>query len=142
MADKPRVLFVEDDRDMRMLLRLAAERAGVFSEVALAIDGVAALEMLAAATDSGLADALPDLIVTDLKMPRVNGVEFARSVKAQPQWRHIPVAMLTSSDLPEDRSAAEAAGCAAYFVKPANVTELVRIVKGMPDVCAAAGRAS
>jgi CheY-like chemotaxis protein len=137
MPDKPSVLLVEDDRDMRTLIRIAAQRAECFSSIQVASDGIAALDMLTAATEHG-ASALPDIIVTDLKMAGVNGVELIRTVKAHPQWRHLPVAVLTSSDLTEDRTAAEAAGGCGYFVKPSNVATLIEIMKSVPGICAAA----
>jgi CheY-like chemotaxis protein len=137
MPDKPSVLLVEDDRDMRTLIRIAAQRAECFSNIRVAADGAAALDILTAASEGG-ASALPDIIVTDLKMAGVNGVELIRSVKTHPLWRHLPIAALTSSDLAEDRAAVEAAGGCGYFVKPANVAQLIEIMKSVPRTCAVA----
>lgn len=96
----------------------------------LARDGQEALASLAVAFSSQ-GKPLPDLIVTDLKMPRINGLELTVEVKVNPRTKHVPVVILTSSDLAKDRDAAVRAGCSGFFTKPGNVGELIDVFRAI-----------
>jgi CheY-like chemotaxis protein len=74
---------------------------------------------------------MPCLILTDLKMPMVNGFDLLAWLKQQPHLRHIPAIVLTSSDQPEDNRRALELGAAAYWVKPAKVNLLTHLVTEM-----------
>src|SRR5688572_27307076 len=98
------ILIVEDDATIRFLLQTAAHRSDYFDPVVTAPDGQAALEMLQANAPGNL----PAVVLTDLSMPRMTGHELLRAIKADPVLRMLPVAVITSSDLPEDRELAVA----------------------------------
>ena len=125
------LLIVEDDANTRFLVKVAAERSGYFEPVTQAIDGQAALDAL----QSGDATQLPRLIITDLYMPRVTGLELLRALKRDPFLRSIPVAILTSSDAATDREQAMAEGAVSFVVKPYGVDALMNVLTTLRDTC-------
>ena len=125
------LLIVEDDATTRLLLETAARRTGLFEPIASAIDGQAAIDHLRA----GDACQLPGLIISDLIMPRVNGLELVQTVKRDERMRHIPIAVITSSDTPKDRGLVLAAGACSFVAKPYGVEALVRVLTAIRESC-------
>jgi CheY-like chemotaxis protein len=128
------LLIVEDDPHLRELLHAAGERSGRFASIALASDGQAAWDQIQA----GLVrhpPQLPDFILSDLSMPRRDGIQLIRDLKGHPATRHIPIAVMTSSDRPNDRENATAAGCCAFFNKPVRLEEFTTLIGSVPDIC-------
>jgi diguanylate cyclase (GGDEF)-like protein len=124
MAIKQSVLVVDDDDDKRLLLKVALEMAGY--HVHTARDGEEGL----AAVDT----FQPDLIVTDVMMPRMNGYEFARRVRENPLTRFIPVIIQTAahSDAQDARRGAEA-GALGYITDPTDLDLLMARVQTLLD---------
>ena len=133
---KPSLLIVEDDSRFRTLVRAAAEHASVFPEIFEARDGQAALDLIREKMKAS-PDALPDCIISDLSMPRMDGLELLHQLKRMPETAGIPVAIMTSSNRPNDRDDATAAGCCAFFDKPLTMGGLVAIVSALPGMCVA-----
>lgn len=118
-----RVLIAEDDEHIVELLTFVLERERY--AVATATDGEAAL--------AHLRSAPPDLMILDVMLPRMNGFEVLKSVRADPQLRDLPVIVLTAKGQVQDRRTAEALGIAAYMTKPfsnQDVVDSVRRVAG------------
>jgi chemosensory pili system protein ChpA (sensor histidine kinase/response regulator) len=132
------LLIVEDDANVRFLLEAAARRADLFDPIVLVNDGLAALERL----QSSYGPELPGLIATDLSMPRMTGLELLKEVKSDERLRHIPVAIITSSDLPHDRDVALTAGACSFVHKPYGVDALVRALIGIRESCGEAAGAA
>lgn len=105
------ILLVEDDEADVFLAERAFERSGVPARVETAGDGEKALARLRDGDK-------PALIVTDLKMPRMNGVELLRALKDDPELSHIPAAVLTSSAEARDRDESLRLGAKAFLSKP------------------------
>lgn len=101
------VLIVDDSITTRTLEKNILEAIGF--EVSVAVDGVEAW--------SKLRDELPDVVVSDVEMPNMNGLELAHRIKNDPRTRHLPVILLTSLGKPEQREAGLRAGADAYLVK-------------------------
>ncbi len=129
---KPRLLIVEDEPDLRVLIQFAARRAEVFSTICTAENGGAALELVRAGVRGERADLPPDIVFTDLNMPRLNGLELAEQLRQLPETREVAIALFTSAYSPADRAAARRAGCCAHFRKPAGLAELTAILKSLP----------
>lgn len=126
------LLFVDDDRDDVDLALLGFRGQNFDPEVAVARDGAQALELLLSAYESGR--SLPAAILTDLKMPRMDGLEFIRRLKADTRLRNIPVLVLTSSGYQADMDEALRLGACQYLRKPANLDDYAEIVKQLRDV--------
>jgi CheY-like chemotaxis protein len=122
------VLLVEDDEVDVMTIRRAWRDLAIGSRLAVAGDGLEALDYLAQS-----ADDLPSLILLDLNMPRMNGLEFLRIVKTNPQLRHIPVVVFTASKEESDRVETFGLGIAGYMVKPPSYAQLKEIIRSIND---------
>ena len=109
------VLTVDDSRTMRDMLRLALIDAGF--DVVQAEDGVHGLEVLQGAK--------PDVIITDINMPRMDGYSFMQGVRADAQHRAIPILVLTTESSPEKKLRARDAGATGWIVKPFDPQKLV-----------------
>ena len=129
---KLRLLIVDDDEAMRALLQGAAEACGAYGVIRIEQDARNALRFL---TDAARDDERPDIVVTDLNMPHLDGITFVRELRARNDAAGICVVMLSSSDLATDRDAALAAGCAAFLGKPAAIDELIAILSSLPGLC-------
>lgn len=124
------LLFADDHEDMRLMVRDVLQSAG--HEVALAPDGLSALAAVQARE--------PDLLILDLAMPGMTGVEVTRAIKRNPFTAHIPVLLLTAQSDVEDRVTGLDAGADDYLAKPfdprelrARVTALLRLVRREAD---------
>ena len=111
----PRILLVDDNAENRRFLSRRLERRGF--EVLVAHDGAAAVEMARAEK--------PDLVLMDMNMPKVDGWEATRQIKAAPEVAATPVIGLTAHALEGDRDRAIEAGCADYHTKPVEFEKLI-----------------
>ncbi len=110
-----RVLLAEDNAGDVDLLRLALIESGMVVDLVVATDGRAALALL---RSGATAEAGYGLILLDLNLPGVSGIELLEYARSQPSLRAIPVVVMTSSDHPRDRQRALEAGADAYHLKP------------------------
>jgi CheY-like chemotaxis protein len=124
------ILLVEDQsKDVELTLAALAEHH-LANEVAVARDGVHALDYLhCRGKFAGRANGHPAVILLDIKMPRLNGLEVLRRIKADPQLKLIPVVMLTSSREEPDLVESYKLGVNAYVVKPVDFQQFVDAVK-------------
>lgn len=136
-GELPLLLIIDDDPDQLALARLAALRAGGL-RVIEAESGPEALIQLQARADTQLAP--PDLVLTDLKMPEINGVELMRLIRHRPEMRDVPVIFLTSNVYNRDRIVAHIAGADAFFQKPIHFADLVALMKVLPAYVPLASR--
>ena len=119
MADK--ILFIDDDIDTLKLVGLMLERQGY--EIAVASDGITGL--------SKAASELPDLILLDVMMPDLDGLEVTRRLRADPALAHIPIIMFTAKTMVDDKVAGFEAGVDDYLTKPTHPAELTAHVKAV-----------
>lgn len=113
------ILTVDDSRTMREMLLLALKDAG-FS-VVQAEDGVHGLEVLE--------KAAPDVIVTDINMPRMDGFGFIEGVRRHEKHRAVPILVLTTESDAEKKDRARRAGATGWIVKPFNPVKLVDAIR-------------
>ena len=127
------ILLVEDNASDEKLALLAFKRCGVPCEIAVARDGVDALDYLFATGAYQGRDpmALPALILLDLKLPRISGLEVLRRVRAVPETQLLPVVILTASRQDEDLIRAYSLGVNAYLRKPVDFSEFQEIAKAL-----------
>jgi CheY-like chemotaxis protein len=130
MTPLKRILLAEDDpNDVELTLR-ALDSQKLANEVVVVRDGVEAMDYLLrrnahAARDPGH----PVVVLLDLKMPRVGGIDVLRQMKATPDLRSIPVVVLTSSRESRDLQTCYELGVNAYVVKPVQFPEFIQAVK-------------
>jgi CheY-like chemotaxis protein len=117
------VLLAEDNSDDVELARLAFAQEAFPYEIVVAEDGQAALDRLFSSPEN------PALVILDLKMPKVGGLEVLKAMREDPRLRAVPVVVLTTSDEERDRAAAETLGVSLYLKKPLGFDELREIVR-------------
>ncbi len=125
MRDR-KILLVEDNPDDELLTLRAMKKHNILNKVTVAHDGAEALEYLFTYADAG--GLLPGLIVLDLKLPKVDGLEVLRSIRADDRTRLIPVVVLTSSKEQEDVLASYRLGVNAYVRKPVSFSDFAEAV--------------
>lgn len=123
-----KIVFVEDDEDDIFLIDRACKAAGIDDERDFFTNGRAALNHLSNAATPESKTTAVSLIFLDLNMPVMAGLEFLRWLRNQSALRHIPVVVLTSSENPQDLKSAYDAGANAYLVKPADLSQLTKML--------------
>ena len=125
------ILLVEDNPDDELLALRALKKSGVPNEVVVARDGVEALDYLFARGPHAGRDtsAMPRLILLDLKLPKVDGLEVLRRIRASERTRLLPVVMLTSSAEERDLLQSYSLGANSYVRKPVSFTEFVEAAR-------------
>lgn len=113
-----KILAVDDSRTMRGLLDQALRSAGY--EVELAEDGVEGLDKLDAAN--------PDLVITDINMPRLDGFGVIEGIRKQNRYQALPILVLTTESGRELKDKARKAGATGWVVKPFDETKLVAAI--------------
>ncbi|HYW38744.1 MAG TPA: response regulator [Terriglobales bacterium] len=125
------ILLVEDNLDDEALTLRALKKNNIRNEVVVAHDGVEALEYLfGTGTFAGrdLAD-MPQVILLDLKLPKIDGLEVLRRLRANEQTRLLPVVILTSSNEDQDRINSYALGANSYVRKPVDFAQFIEAVR-------------
>ena len=113
-----RILIAEDERDIRDLIAFTLRFAGY--EVLTANNGEEAVQMTR--------QELPDLVLTDVRMPKMTGYEACKQIKADPKTQHIPVVFLSAKGQEAEVQSGMAAGADEYLLKPFAPDQLTRKV--------------
>ncbi|MDC3955842.1 response regulator [Polyangium jinanense] len=111
----PDIVLVEDNEMNRDMLARRLVRRGFF--VRIAADGGTGIRMVE--------EALPDLVLMDMTLPDIDGLEVTRKLKANARTRDVPILVLTARAMAEDRERAFAAGADDYDVKPVDIDRLL-----------------
>ena len=125
------ILLVEDETDDIFFMRTAMKAAGLEDKLHVVENGQHAVEYLAGRGEYANRELhpLPDIILLDLKLPGLMGMDVLRTVRANPAFELVVVIILTSSRLEADIRAAYRAGANSYLVKPNRPQELLHIVE-------------
>ena len=121
MASDKTILIVDDDETNRQTLEMGLTQPGYY--LILAGNGVEALEIVA--------DLAVDLILLDVMMPEMDGLEVCQRLKSNPQWQHIPIILVTALDSTEDLARGLEAGADDFVSKPFNWLELRARIRSM-----------
>jgi DNA-binding response OmpR family regulator len=116
-----KILVAEDERDIREMIAFTLRFAGY--EVVIANDGEQAVSLAA--------EELPDLILLDVRMPRLTGYDACRTIKADPSLKSIPVAFLSAKGQEDEIQAGLQAGAEEYLLKPFAPEELTEHVRAI-----------
>lgn len=125
------ILLVEDNSDDEALTLRALKKNNIKNEVVVARDGVEALDYLFGRgpyVDRNL-DEMPQVVLLDLKLPKVDGLEVLRQVRANGRTRLLPVVILTSSNEEQDRLNGYGLGANSYVRKPVDFTQFMEAVR-------------
>ena len=125
-----RILVVDDDPTTRKVLSLYLKAKG--HQVVTAENGLDGLEKLGTQA--------VNLIMSDLNMPYMDGIEFVKNVRANPEWAHIPVLMVSTEADPEEQQLAFGAGANGYLVKPVTAEMVNEKIKELVKSIFAQGR--
>lgn len=132
-AAERRILIVEDDpKDVELTIR-ALKRNSIANEIVVVEDGAEALAYLMATgrfADRDVTDQ-PAVVLLDLKLPKIDGLEVLARMRADPRTRRTPVVLLTSSREGRDMVAAYERGVNSYVRKPVDFAEFVEAVRGL-----------
>jgi two-component system, response regulator len=150
MTHEPVILLVEDNPKDEALTLRALKKANIGNRVVVAHDGVEALDYLLGSAADGSHHELPQLILLDLKLPKLDGHEVLRRIRADDRTRLLPVVILTTSVEDKDRLQGYSLGANSYVRKPVDFAEFAEAVVQMglywlvlnerpPDVYARAG---
>jgi len=119
-----RVLIVEDDAAIIELLRFLLEQEGL--EVEVAHDGLEALDKMEAFS--------PDLVLLDLRLPKLEGMDVLWEMRQNPRWNNIPAVIISVDSSPQTMLQGWRLGVDSYFIKPFDPDELVRVVRRILSV--------
>lgn len=128
MSEKPIVLVEDNPNDEELTIR-ALRRSGIVNEIVVARDGQEALDILFA-TD-GRTTIAPAVVLLDLKLPKVDGLEVLRQLRANALTRLLPVVILTSSDQDRDLMEGYRNGCNSYVVKPVDFDQFHTAIRNV-----------
>lgn len=113
------IMTVDDSASLRQMVRLVLKNGGY--EVVEAADGVEALALLK--------KQQVDMVLSDLNMPNMNGIDFTRELRQLPDYKFVPIVLLTSESHVNKKQEGKAAGATAWLVKPFNPDQLLTVVK-------------
>jgi two-component system response regulator len=122
-----KILLVEDNADDEALTIRALNKSKVANKIDVVRDGAEALEYLFCTGAYAECDPLdmPQVILLDLKLPKIDGLEVLRRIRAEPRTRMLPVVILTSSKEDQDRVSAYTSGANSYVRKPVDFNQFV-----------------
>jgi CheY-like chemotaxis protein len=125
-ADKKVILLVEDNPDDVDLTLRAFKKANITNEVVVARDGVEAIDYLfGTGAHEGKARELPQVVLLDLKLPRVDGLEVLQRIRSEARTKFLPVVVLTSSREEQDLFRSYELGVSSYVRKPVDFTQFM-----------------
>jgi two-component system response regulator len=121
------ILLVEDNPDDEALTLRALRRANVSNDIVVARDGAEALDWLLG--DDAASRGLPQVVLLDLKLPKVDGLEVLRRLRADDRTKILPVVILTSSNEEQDRITGYQLGANSYVRKPVDFAQFAEAVR-------------
>lgn len=119
-----KILVLDDSRTIRTSVKYTLKKNGY--EILLAENGKEGLEVLE--ENSGMSDR-PKMIITDINMPKMDGIEFIKNVKKDRRFKFIPILVLTTESQAEMKNKGKKAGAAGWLVKPFSPKQLTGVVK-------------
>ncbi|MEY4940951.1 MAG: hypothetical protein RIQ93_2686 [Verrucomicrobiota bacterium] len=126
MTSLPTILIVDDDEGHAILIRENLETAGVPNRIVHFQDGQAVLDFFAARRPTPQSSYV---VLLDIRMPKVDGIEVLRRLKANPELRKLPVIMLTTTDDVREVEHCHQIGCSGYIQKPVDYDRFAEAIR-------------
>ena len=128
--DEKTILLVEDNGDDEALMLRALKKNGIANEIIVARDGAEALEyLLGTGNDGENKIELPELILLDLKLPKIDGLEVLRRLRTDERTQYVPVVVLTTSSEQRDIVDSYDLGANSYVTKPVDFNEFMEATR-------------
>ena len=127
--DPNRILLVEDDPNDVELIQLSLESYNFVNQIDVVTDGAQALAYLQGQAHNPVSHPLPRLVLLDLKLPKVSGIEVLRAIRADPRTRELVVVVMTSSAEGKDLRACYELGVNSYIVKPLDFPQFKEVAR-------------
>ena len=124
------ILSAEDDPDDQCLIKKAVEKSGIKASVNFVSDGKSLLEKLT----EQYGDNLPDILLLDLNMPVMDGLEVLKALKKRDDLDELPIIILTTSSDQKDIDQCYSLGAKSFITKPTSFTGYIEIVKSLADL--------
>ncbi len=123
------ILMAEDDDGHAQLVQERFESVGVYNPLIRFRDGQEAWDFLSGAAKPGIESGKSYLLLLDIRMPRLDGVEVLKRVKGDPRLKNMPVIMLTTTDDPGEIGFCYELGCNNYLIKPVEFEKFAEVIK-------------
>ncbi len=134
MGDKKMaILHIEDDHVDRMVVERVIKKLDITDKIYHASNGEEALDLLRGENGQKAPEELPQVILLDINMPRMNGLEFLKELRADEKLKHLSVFVMTTSNDDEDRSQAYEYNVAGYILKPVDISLFDSTFKVLSD---------
>lgn len=131
MNSKVIILITEDDEGHATLIMKNLRRAGIRNEILEFRDGEEILRFLFSISENHRKSGIPYLLLLDIRMPKIDGMEVLRRIKADPELKKMPVMILTTTDDPHEVELCHAWGCNNYITKPVDYEKFVQAVQNL-----------
>ena len=129
LAEVKKILIVDDSpKDIELVIAALAEK-NLANEVAIAEDGEEALDYLYKRGKFANENSTPAVILLDIKMPKMDGIEVLQHIRSEPKFKLIPVIMVTSSHEEKDLVESYKLGANSYVVKPVDIIQFIDAIK-------------
>ncbi|HLA74518.1 MAG TPA: response regulator [Gammaproteobacteria bacterium] len=124
------ILLAEDDDGHAMLVQRNLRRAGILNEIVRTVDGQEALDYVQSkGIYAGKPRPTPLVMLFDINMPRMDGIQALAHIKGDPHTRSIPIVMLTTTDDPREIERCYQAGCSLYITKPIDYEQFCDVIQ-------------
>jgi CheY-like chemotaxis protein len=123
------ILITEDDEGHAMLIQKNLRRAGISNTFKHFRDGQEVLDFLFGRSSEQLEEGRPYLLLLDIRMPRVDGIEVLRQIKSDANLRRMPVIMITTTDDPQEVNQCHTLGCNNYITKPVDYNRFIEAIR-------------
>lgn len=127
MRKELKIILAEDDEGHATLIRKNLKRAGLLNEIIHLRDGKETLDYLEQSKEKK--EDIPSLLLLDIKMPKIDGIEVLRKVKTDNILKKMPVIMITTTDDPREINMCHDLGCSNYITKPINYEKFVDAIR-------------
>ena len=122
------IILAEDDEGHATLIKRNLQRSGLLNEIIHFRDGQETLDYLYKAKEVN-GDNIPSLLLLDIKMPKIDGIEVLKKVKTNNQLKKMPVIMITTTDDPREINMCHELGCNNYITKPVDYNKFVDAIR-------------
>ena len=129
MRSELKILLIEDNLDDVFLIQLAIKKTGINSSMSIINNGEEGIGCLTKLVDKK--EKLPDLILLDINLPKITGLEILQKIKSNKFIKLIPTVIFTSSDSPYDMNSSYESGADCYIRKPNNIHDFEKIMKSI-----------